>query len=633
MAILEADIKLLASERMTDDSDGGGFMTGTVVADGVENNLFPDISDADRTFGRVQLRKVYAAVTNNGADTFLGAHVVLDETPEDPAASALMAVRMGPASLGEQAILDAANRQERLALTSQLQGSGYQIGYVETWYRGVPISGGYDPGYSVTSVAAHRVANGPYDAADDTIDLGSAGPASATYWNGTEYVTRYTYGRLRPGTVMGLISASVYPDGTVSPAMLDVRVVAEVTKSPVANAWFSPYSTKGSWTSFPDSAGTILGARSIPANYGARVRFSRPLGRALVGGSSPAQPLYDYAIELRQTGPAGNEIPLTFFGQTVTTGALALGDTLLPVVDTWGQLIPVGEGAYPAVAEETLGVDAAPFSATGGRVPIFFANQALLIHHTITVAPQVVSNAQDINLGRTRLAKVRVFGDNGIEITAGFTVNKTTGHIVFDNVAGYSQPVTIQHRIEDMLLISDLTETDISVARGVTHAFPSGSKVSSVLMLGDLQANVHNGWAQATWTNVWSDALIGSAPTADYNDAINPIVVTNAGAITERWAVIFTSSTAFRVVGEQVGQVVTTGSTATETAPVNPATGQPYFSIPAAGWGAGWAAGNVFRFNTDGANAPIWLIRSIAPSDPFVGQDKLTVALRGNVNA
>ena len=59
----------------------------------------------------------------------------------------------------------------------------------------------------------------------------------------------------------------------------------------------------------------------------------------------------------------------------------------------------------------------------------------------------------------------------------------------------------------------------------------------------------------------------------------------------------------------------------------------PYFSIPPLGWGAGWAAGNVFRFNTDGANAPVWVVRCIAPSNAFVGQDAMTLAVRGDIDA
>lgn len=95
MTITAADIKLLASERLNDDADGGGFMTGTVVADGVENNLFPDVSSLDRAQGAMDFRKVFAAVLTDTQDVYYGAHLVLDMVPADPAVSAVMRASTG----------------------------------------------------------------------------------------------------------------------------------------------------------------------------------------------------------------------------------------------------------------------------------------------------------------------------------------------------------------------------------------------------------------------------------------------------------------------------------------------------------------------------------------------------------
>lgn len=582
MAITEADIKLLASERMTDNADGGGFMTGSVVPDNVENNAFPDVSDADRTFGRVQLRKVYCAVTSEDQDAFLGAHAIIDETPEDPAVSCLMVTKAG-------------YDQARADIVDALDSSSYKV---------------------VIGSQKHILSGAVLTAeVSDELFAQFAPPTTRRSWNGTAWVDVQVPGGVVAGDILGLFTVQA-ADPIPSVDTMEVVYVAAV-----------PGGVMGFGGSFPLTALELSQPVQRSYNNNVDVTYNSNAG----GGYTSAPGLGDWAVKLQQDIAEG---ALKFYGQTVTTGVLEPGDTTLPVASTLAQYIPVGDGGvYPTVAPAVLGVDPDPYSGTFGRVQIFRADEALVIHHTATAAPGAVTNGQDVNLGRDRLAKVQVFGNDGNEITAGFTVNLVTGHVVFTNVAGYSQPVTIRHRVEDMLLIASANEGTIEVARGVTHDFPAGSKVSSVLMFGDLQAAVHDGWAQATWTGVWSDDLIGSAPTADFFEALNPIVVTNAGAITERWAVIFTSATAFRVVGEQVGQVVTTGSTGVDTAPVNPATGAPYFTLPSAGWGAGWAAGNVFRFNTDGANAPVWLIRSIAPSDPYSGQDKFTVALRGNVNA
>lgn len=575
MTILDSDIKLLASERMNDDPDGGGFMTGTVIVDGVENNVFPDISDADRTFGRVQIRKVYVALVSDNADTFMGAHVILDDTPDDPAVSALMVTKAGYA-------------QERVDIVTALDSSNYKV----------------------ATGATKRILGGDVLSAEVTTTFSAfyVQPGSFSFWNGVAYVESASSGEVAPGDVLGLFTV---PAAGAIPALTAMEVVYVASVEPGSNGM----------------AGITL-TQPVRSTYNSNTEVV--YNNLYENGYSSATDPNDYAVLLTQDTEAG---ALLFYGQTRTNADIEIGDAVLPIRSSFAQYIPVGDaGAYPTVDPAILGVDPAAYVATGGRVKIFRANEACVIHHTVTEAAQTVSNGQDIDLGRVRLAKVRVIGHDKADITAGWAADLETGHIVFSDVSGYSQPVKIQHRIEDMLLVTAALEQSLEVARAVTHDFPSGSRVSSVLMIGDMQARVHSGFQQATWTGVWSDEPIGGAVTADYNEPVNPIVVSNAGAITERWAIVFTGSTAFRVIGEQVGEILA-GTTGAPTAPLNPATLEPYFTIAAAGWGNGWAIGNVYRFNTVGANAPVWLIRSIAPSEPFDGVDSMTVAIRGNKDA
>lgn len=578
MAILETDIKLLASERLNDDPDGGGFMTGTVVADGVENNLFPDISDADRVYGRVQLRKVYVAVTSEDDDVYMGAHVILDDVPDDPAAAALMVTRAGYS-------------QVRSDIVSALDTSNYKV----------------------APDATKRILGGAVLSASVTTSLQAQyyPPTSYAYWNGLTYEYRSAGGELAAGEILGLFTGNA-AGGIPAVAAMEVVYIESVNTG-------------------SDSGGHPLASFSIsrPVQNTYNSNTEVVYNSAYVYGYSSASDPNNYAVKLTQDTGSG---ALIFYGQTTTTGALSLGATTLPIVNSFAQYIPVGDSGYPSVDPAILGVDPANYVATGGRVKIFRPNEAIVIHDTQTTSPMTVTNGQDVNLGRTLLSKVRVFDNTGAEITTNFTPNLATGHVVFGTVSGFAQPITIQHRIEDMLLVSEALEQSLEVNRAITHAYPSGAKVSSVLMFGDLQAKAHDGFDQATWTGVWSDALIGSSTSAEFNEAVNPIVVTNKGAITERWALVFTNTTTFKVIGEQVGEILV-GNTGSNTAPLNPATLEPYFTLPAAGWGSGWAAGNVYRFNTTGANVPLWLIRSIAPSEPFVGQDSMTVAIRGNVDA
>jgi hypothetical protein len=143
--------------------------------------------------------------------------------------------------------------------------------------------------------------------------------------------------------------------------------------------------------------------------------------------------------------------------------------------------------------------------------------------------------------------------------------------------------------------------------------------VSNAVINGTIYARTSVPFDQQTWTNVWTDSATGSTVAAQYNNSQFPIVVDNNSAIQERWALIFTSASLFNVIGEHVGQIVTGANTNTNTAPINPNTLLPYFTIPSGGWGSGWSAGNVLRFNTYAANAPVWIIQSIgqgAATDP-----------------
>jgi hypothetical protein len=61
-------------------------------------------------------------------------------------------------------------------------------------------------------------------------------------------------------------------------------------------------------------------------------------------------------------------------------------------------------------------------------------------------------------------------------------------------------------------------------------------------------------------------------------------------------------------------------------------TGVPYFIINYLGWGTGWSAGNVLRFNTDAANYPLWLARTTLQSNPTVYTDNFKMQIRGDAN-
>ncbi len=103
MSIRKDDIKIFASERMTDNPDGGGRITGNEIVDGQSNNIFPDLGDVDTAYGRVAMRLVYPAVRTDGTETFLNSRLAIIEPPEDPIVSVVAFQAAGASESRQQA--------------------------------------------------------------------------------------------------------------------------------------------------------------------------------------------------------------------------------------------------------------------------------------------------------------------------------------------------------------------------------------------------------------------------------------------------------------------------------------------------------------------------------------------------
>lgn len=266
---------------------------------------------------------------------------------------------------------------------------------------------------------------------------------------------------------------------------------------------------------------------------------------------------------------------------------------------------------YLPIDADILGLDPVRLPQDG-RVPIFRVGSYVVVGHTGTVGPVTVSNGQTIDCARTRLSRVRVTGSDGKVIHTGYSANLDAGTLTFEDVTGYLQPIKIEHRIEDLVRCSDVQiDGTLAFTKQLSHDFPLGTIVSSALVAGDLKARVSHLFGQQTWVgNRWEDAVTGESSIGKYNDGVAPIVVTNAGALTERWVLRFTNTTAFELIGEHVG-LIATGNINTDFSPNNPITGTPYLVLKALGWGGGWAAGNILRINTVGAMWPFAVIRTV----------------------
>ncbi|CAB4202510.1 hypothetical protein UFOVP1367_20 [uncultured Caudovirales phage] len=270
-----------------------------------------------------------------------------------------------------------------------------------------------------------------------------------------------------------------------------------------------------------------------------------------------------------------------------------------------------------------------------GRIPVYRKGDVVVVLNDQTTVGTFTSSTTT-DLGRIRLAKVSIKDLGGSVLDAAkYSVDLDTGIITWGSLVGISQPLKIVDRQEDMAVITDVQITGkISLSKPLTHAYNTlHTLVSNAVITGDMFARASVPFDQQTWTNVWSDSLIGSSTSAQYNANAYPVVVTNKGAAEERWVLIFTSSMLFNLIGERAGQIVTGASINNTLSPNNPATNDPYFTLDAGGFGGGWSAGNVLRFNTYSATSPLWVVQSIAQGDPTDPDYCFCIEFRGDVDA
>ena len=79
--LTQQDLQIYPSQRLTDTPDGGGLMVGTPLT-GEDNEIFPPVSDVDRTMGSFDARLLYPGVLRNDAEPLYGAHFIVSEPPK-----------------------------------------------------------------------------------------------------------------------------------------------------------------------------------------------------------------------------------------------------------------------------------------------------------------------------------------------------------------------------------------------------------------------------------------------------------------------------------------------------------------------------------------------------------------------
>lgn len=306
-----------------------------------------------------------------------------------------------------------------------------------------------------------------------------------------------------------------------------------------------------------------------------------------------------------------------------------------------------GSIRYSCVVETVLPLDAGVLGLdpvrlpSDGRVQIISGGNTLVFRNPLTYTFTGTKVAGDtISLPRGGLESVVLYDSDGVQVDISlYTSDLTAGSVTIANPADlspYTQPFIATHTRGEMVLCTDAEITgQISFSPALVNDYPHASSyVSSALIAdnsGNLQADYDTKFQQTTWNiapaTLWKDVVQGSSPTAVYDDIDWPIQVLDRDTITQRVALIFTSSTAGNIAFEELG-IIGTFTTSADVAPVNPATGNPYFVLDHRGFGTGWAANNAIRFNLRGAGFPVWFIRSVQVGAAATLDDSFTTEIR-----
>ena len=202
------------------------------------------------------------------------------------------------------------------------------------------------------------------------------------------------------------------------------------------------------------------------------------------------------------------------------------------------------------------------------------------------------------------------------------------------DLSSYKMPLKAIHAQEQRNRIVDLDiDGTLSLLFAANRNYPIENTYVSSLQIGDdLAVRVSVPFTQKSWNSVWQDTpegeqLLNKLKLTDY-----PMILTDDGAITDRWLIKFISNAQFELYSEALG-FVGKFDTLTNLAPINPATNKPYFTIDKLAFGTKtpWAAQDVIRFNTWGTLMPVWVLCAVQPNpNPPTGADGFEQYLFGD---
>ncbi|MEI8642732.1 hypothetical protein P4S60_10340 [Pseudoalteromonas sp. Hal040] len=209
-----------------------------------------------------------------------------------------------------------------------------------------------------------------------------------------------------------------------------------------------------------------------------------------------------------------------------------------------------------------------------------------------------------------------------------YSYDRETGEVTINaGINAFTAPYIVTAIQSELALISAIEGNTLKLLTKLNRTYPAGSAVSSVQVLGDLQAQSKFERTLAAWQNNFLET--GAPASSAINTTQYPIELTNIGTINQRWAIVFTSTSAYNVIGEFVGTIYS-GDILNDCAPFNTFVGAPYFVLRKEAFGSGLNPGEAFLFETKAASKPIMITRSVSPGHSDIARDNSTLSFRGN---
>lgn len=274
-----------------------------------------------------------------------------------------------------------------------------------------------------------------------------------------------------------------------------------------------------------------------------------------------------------------------------------------------------------------------------GLIPIFRRGDSILIRNAQTDnLGSAFTGGQTINLSRADVDRISLLdADNKPVLGDLWDYDLDAGTITFKtsiDLSSYKMPLKAIHAQEQRNRIVDLDiDGTLSLLFATNRNYPiENTYVSSLLIGDDLAVRVSVPFTQRSWNNVWQDTPVGDQLLNKLKLTDYPVILTDDGAITDRWMIKFISNAQFELYSEALG-FVGKFDTLNNLAPINPATNKPYFTIDKRAFGTDtpWAVQDVIRFNTWGTLMPVWVLCAVQPNpNPPTGADGFEQYLFGD---